>query len=129
MTSRRGFLGALAALASLKVPCVEDQVKRIAESVSRAYAARYPTSGIAFLANHVVTYGPATDFSAALKAAYPPQSFVEPEVFHGSFRLGEKTRWAAMSDEARARVKACEKELETYYEGSSSERSPRRTED
>ena len=39
---------------------------------------------------------------------------VVPEVFHGSFKIGEITRKAALSREARARVEACTRELEEW---------------
>lgn len=99
-TDRRGFLAALALLPGLKW--------------------LQPTTKLG------ITY---PEWLASTGPEYLALAVAPPEVFHGSFRLGEKTRWAAMSDEARARVKDCERELETYYEGSSSERSPRRTED
>jgi len=122
MTSRRGFLGALAALASLKVPYVEDRVKRIGESISRAYAARKTEATVRAMTEKTVIGG-YSDIAEVLKEAYPPQTFLlgpdGPEVFHGSFKIGERgASFAALSKDARARVKDCEKELEKWTSSS-----------
>ena len=86
---RRGFLGALAAL--LTTPWVLKRPWRVPWI-------RTPEN-IVFRGVTIV-----------------PDVIPEPEVFVGSFRLGVKTREAALSREALARVKACTRELEKWSE-------------
>jgi len=91
-TDRRGFLAALALLPGLK--WLQPTTK---------LGITYP--------EWLASTGP-FNIVTIREAEYLALAVAPPEVFHGSFKLGVKTREAAMSDEARARVKDCEKELE-----------------